>query len=202
MLALLLLGTAAALGLGVAATLRVGLGPWTRVGVGLAIAQVLLLWIPFLFASVFDLDARTAGIAGITALTAAILVLALVRRGSGPTQVSPAQLVAGRGSLAHSRGKSGYLVAQIADRARFGPADHRHDQTLRSVDGESDVIAQMLDDLVSRDRGVEQREVREQRSNAMHEQRLERRLAEIFPRRKKTLGVDLPICRDMRNLAP
>jgi hypothetical protein len=81
MLACLLLLAASALGVmiavsvvGGAAALRGGAGgsprssgAWTRLGLGLALGQVVLLWLPFLCARVFDLGARAAGLCALLA---------------------------------------------------------------------------------------------------------------------------------------
>ena len=66
MQACLLLSAASVLGVAITPTRLTG---WTRVGVGLTLGQQLLLWLPFLLAAAFDLDAELAG------LSAAILLV-------------------------------------------------------------------------------------------------------------------------------
>jgi hypothetical protein len=74
-----LLYFATALGLLLAVKLEVELGPCTRVAAGVALGQVLLLWVPFLCACALRTGARDSG-AIATALFAAAYVIGQLRR--------------------------------------------------------------------------------------------------------------------------
>jgi hypothetical protein len=77
MQACLLLLAASVLGV-VIAPLR--LSGWTRFGVGLTLGQLLLVWLPFLLAATFNLDAQLAGLVAAILLVLACVAAALVLR--------------------------------------------------------------------------------------------------------------------------
>ncbi|HEX2675182.1 MAG TPA: hypothetical protein VHM19_01045, partial [Polyangiales bacterium] len=79
MQAWVLLLAASALGVAVAPT-RLAHSPWTRVAVGVALGQLLMLWLPFLLAATFDLDAQLAGSSAASLLVLACVCAALVLR--------------------------------------------------------------------------------------------------------------------------
>ena len=59
-----------------------------------------------------------------------------------------------------------HLLRDLHDAFLVGVADHRHDQALRRVGGEADVVVLLEDEVVAVERSVELREFRERRARA------------------------------------
>jgi hypothetical protein len=92
----LLLLTATAIGLAVATAVRQPIGAAARVGLGIAVGQMLLLWLPFSLAIAFDLGATVAGLlASLLLVLASVPVIWALRRDRAPLTRWRAELVAG-----------------------------------------------------------------------------------------------------------
>jgi hypothetical protein len=80
MLACILLTTASLLGIMLALRIDAPFGAWTRVGVGVAIGQVFMLWLPFAFASCWQIGVHAAAGCALTLLVFACAAATYIAR--------------------------------------------------------------------------------------------------------------------------